>query len=93
MLTPTAKIGQQYFKFEELVKYEAEVAEEDGLNSLFHKFISNYQKVYEQGSDNGNQDDDDTGIVFTDKLLSFVIVIEIVILHSLKIYFFLIRFM
>ena len=67
------------------------MAEENGLNSLFHNFISNYQKVYEQGSDNGNQDNDDTGIVFNDKLLSFVI--EIVILHSLRKNFFPIRFM
>ena len=67
------------------------MAEENGLNSLFHNFISNYQKVYEQGSDNGNQDTDDTGIVFNDKLLSFVI--EIVILHSLRKKIFPIRFM
>ena len=64
------------------------MAEEDGLNSLFHNFISNYQKVYEQGSDNSNQENDDTGIVFNDYLLSFLIVIEIVILHSLRKKFF-----
>ena len=42
------------------------MAEEDGLNSLFQKFISNYQKVYEQESDDGNEDSD-RGIIFTDK--------------------------
>ena len=69
------------------------MAEEDGLNSLFHKFISNYQKVYQQDSDNGSQDNDDKGIVFTDKLLSFVIVIEIVICIVWEKFFFPIRFM
>ena len=52
------------------------MAEEDGLNSLFHQFISNYQKVYKQGSDNGNQDNDDTGIVFTDKLLFLLFLLK-----------------
>ena len=66
MQTAIVNIGHQYFKFEKLVEYEAEVAEEDGLNSLFQKFISNYQKVYEQESDNGNEDSD-RGIIFTDK--------------------------
>ena len=74
MQTATVNIGHQYFKFRKLVEYEAEVAEEDGLNFSFQNFISNYQKVYEQESDNGNQDND-RGIIFTDKLLSFVIVI------------------